>query len=215
MIDDLKIIKKEYGEKMAHLCRELFPIILETKGLLSKIIMSKFARNYFLYDDLIENDMIEQFKNYIYSLVDVENKDYLSINKSIKELLNEAGYDFYECHSESDIQSFRKYYAPGEELCTFTNGNRLERCFVFFAVKKNVDEIKRENFQNPERQDEYGTSVISIQFTRNGHTLSIKNRYNHKVNNPDATFGNNLENIISGLTKAFEDEYNLKIIFIV
>lgn len=25
---DLKIIKKEYGEEMSHLCRELFPTIL-------------------------------------------------------------------------------------------------------------------------------------------------------------------------------------------
>ena len=210
MIDDLKIIKKEYGEKMAHLCRELFPIILESKGLLSKTIISKFAKNHFLYDDLIENNMIDEFKNYIYSLVDVENKNEKEVSKSVKELLNEAGYEFYECHSERDIQKFKKYYAPREELCTF-NGGRLNRCYVFFAVKKNVDEIKREDFQNPERQDEYGTSVISIQFTRSGHTLSIKNRYNHRVNNPDATFGNNLENIIPGLTMSFEQEYNLKI----
>ena len=99
MIDDLKIIKKEYGEKMAHLCRELFPIILETKGLLSKIVTSKFARNHFLYDDLKDNNIIEEFKNYIYSLVDVEHKEEKQINKSVKELMSDAGYDFYECHT--------------------------------------------------------------------------------------------------------------------
>ena len=81
----------------------------------------------------------------------------------------------YECKTESDIQEFRKYYAPGEELCTF-NGGRLNRCHVFFAVKKNVDQITRTNFLNPQRQDEYGTSVISIQFTRGKpNILSIKN----------------------------------------
>lgn len=96
-------------------------------------------------------------------------------------------------------------------LCTF-NGGRLNRCYVFFAVKKNVDKILRPNFSNPQRQDEYGTSVISIQFTRgNTNTLSIKNRYNHRVSNPDATFSNDLENIIPGLTKSFEQEYNLNI----
>ena len=210
MVNDLKIIKKEYGEKMAHLCRDLFPIILETPGLLSKIIISKFSRNHFLYDDLIENDMIEEFKNYIYSLIDIENESEKEINKSVKELLEEAGYDFYECKTENDIQSFRKYYSIGEELCTF-NKNRLEKCYVYFCVKKNVDEIKREDFNIPKRQDEYGTSVISIQITRNSHTLSIKNRYNHTVDNPDATFSNNLENIIPGLTQAFEKEYNFKI----
>jgi len=74
----------------------------------------------------------------------------------------------------------------------------------FFAVKENVDQIKREDFVKPSRQDEYGTSVISIQFTKTStHTLSIKNRYNHTVNNPDATFSNNLDNIIPGLTDSF------------
>ena len=39
--------------------------------------------------------------------------------------------------------------------------------------------------------------MISIQFTKDdAHTLSIKNRYNHSVNDPDATFSNNLDNII-------------------
>ena len=66
-------------------------------------------------------------------------------------------------------------------------------------------DIKREDFKKPKREDEYGTSVISIQFTKDGtNTLSIKNRYNHTVNNPDATFSNNLDNIIPGLTASFE-----------
>lgn len=210
MVDDLKIIKKRYGENMAKLCRELFPTLLESNGLLSNLMLSNFSDNHFLYDDLKEYDLIYDFKNYIYSLVDVENNNQIISSKSPKELLDEAGYVLYECYDEEDIQKFKKYYAPGEELCTF-NGDRLERCYVFFAVKKNVNCIKRENFKNPNRQDEYGTSVISIQFTRDiSHTLSIKNRYNHSVNNPDSTFSNNLDNIIPGLTVAFEKEYGLK-----
>ena len=35
---DLKLIKKHYGEKMMHLCRELFPTILERNGLLFKLL---------------------------------------------------------------------------------------------------------------------------------------------------------------------------------
>jgi hypothetical protein len=125
--------------------------------------------------------------------------------------MKEAGYTLYECQSEEDIETFRKYYRQEEELCTF-NGGRLNRCFVFFAVKDNVSEIKREDFSHPQRQDEYGTSVISIQFTRGeNNTLSIKNRYNHTVNNPDATFSNDLDNIIPGLTKSFEKNYSLNI----
>ena len=37
-MDDLKLIKKYYGENMMHLCRTLFPTILETKGLLFSLL---------------------------------------------------------------------------------------------------------------------------------------------------------------------------------
>ena len=206
-MDDYKIIKKNYGEKFARMCRELFPTILEKEGLLSSLIMSKFAYpNHYLYDDIVGDIEVNEFKNYIYSFIDVERKE-LFTNKSVRQLFDEAGYDFYECNCEEDIHFFKKYYKDDEKLCTF-NGNRLAKCFVFWAVRKNVDSIKREDFKNPKRQDEYGTSVISIQFDRGMvNTLSIKNRYNHKVNNPNATFSNDLENIIPGLTNAFEREY--------
>lgn len=132
-----------------------------------------------------------------------------NLPKSPKELLDEARYYLYECKTESDIQSFKKYYAPGEELCTF-GGGRLDTHLVFFAVKKNVEIIKRENFKIPQRQDEYGTSLMSIQFTKGiTNTLSIKNGYNHTVKKPDSTFSNNLDNIIMGLTDSFIFQYKL------
>ena len=209
MNKDLKIIKKKYGEEMMHLCRELFPTILEQEGLLSKLLLDNFKESKSLSKDIIDNGLEEEFKNYIYSMIDVENGYEEVVSKRPEELLKEAGYILYECHSEEEIQSFKKYYAEGEELCTFWGG-RLNRNYVFFAIKENVDEIKRENFPKPERQDEYGTSVISIQFTKdNSHTLSIKNRYNHRVNNPDSTFGNNLDNIIPGLTASFAKYYGM------
>ena len=209
MNKDLKVIKKKYGEGMMHLCRELFPTLLEQEGLLPKLLLDNFKESRSLVKDIIDNNLEEEFKNYIYNQVDVENNYEEVRSKRPEELLKEAGYKLYECHNEEEIQSFRKYYSPGEALCTF-NGGRLNRCFVFFAIKENVDEIKRENFPKPQRQDEYGTSVISIQFTRdNSHTLSIKNRYNHTVNNPDSTFGNNLDNIIPGLTNSFDKYYGM------
>jgi hypothetical protein len=83
-------------------------------------------------------------------------------------------------------------------------------CIVYFAVKKNVLDIKRENFEHPLREDDYGTSVLSIQFTRdNPSYISIKSRYNHAVAYSDSTFHNNLENIIPGLTTAFAEKENL------
>ena len=208
MNQDLKIIKKKYGEKMMKLCRELFPTILEKEGLLSQLMLEHFEPSHILYDDIVSNELKDGFKNYIYSLINVEKKKKI-ITKSPKELLDEVGYDLFECHTKKEIQSFRTYYQKDEELCTF-NGNRLERCYVFFAVKKDVDNIKREDFKNPKREDLYGTSVISIQFTKDkSHMLSIKNRYNHTVDNPDATFHNNLDNIIEGLTESFSREYGM------
>lgn len=206
---DLYVIKRKYGENMSHLCRTLFPTILEKEGLLSTCMLDNFHNSHYLYIDIIKNNLEDKFRDYIYDLVSF-NSDIVDTKKTPKELLSEAGYDLFECTSEEEIQSFRKYYKREEEICTF-NGNRLDKSYVFFAVKKNVEEIKREKFLNPTRQDEYGTSVISIQFTKDdSHTLLITNRYNHKVENPDATFSNNLDNIILGLTKSFEDYYGMK-----
>ena len=206
MEKDLKLIKKKYGEKMMHYCRSELSTILENDSLLPSLLLEHFSESHMLYDDIEKEGKLEEFKNYIYSLIDVEDNMKRIEHRTPKELLSEAGYNFYECKTEEDIQSFKKYYSKDEELCTF-KGKRLESCYVFFAVKKNVDEIKRENFSKPRRQDEYGTSVISIQFTKEGYDLSIKNRYNHTVNNPDSTFSNNLDNIIEGLMQSFENEY--------
>lgn len=203
---ELKKIKKKFGEKMMHLCRELFPSLLEYEGRVYEVLSSNFSENCkSLYDDLIAQDKQYDFKNFVYSCIDVESKEKKVVsNKTPYELLNEKGYYLYECHTEDDVQSFKKYYAQEEELCTF-RGGRLDRCVVFFAVKKDVDKIKREDFKNPKREDKYGTSVMSIQFEKEGKcTVSIKNRYNHTVNNPDATYGNDLDQITSGLTKSFE-----------
>ena len=203
---ELNRIKKLYGEKFMHLCRSLFPTLLEQEGLLTEILKSSFATNSrTLYDDIVNNDLEEEFKNYIYSKIDVEKEMPEIIGeKTPYQLLDENGYDLYECNSEEEIQSFKKYYKPGEELCTF-RGGRLNSCVVFWAVKKDAEEIKRKDFKNPKREDEYGTSVMSIQFTKSQNsTVSIKNRYNHTVNNPDATYGNDLDKIAPGLTQSFE-----------
>lgn len=224
---DLKWIKKRYGEKFSHLCRDLFPTLLDKEGLLQKLISEHFPPSRELYDDITKNNLTSTFKTYIYGLTKLDSGTKIT-NLSPEELFDKAGYILYpECQTEADIQSFRHYYyrggptpeykggkpAPyiGEELCTF-KGDRLEIDRVWFAVKKNVDEIRREEFKNPRREDDYGVSVLSIQFSRtNPSLLSIKNRYNHTIQdvNPDATFGNNLDNIIEGLTQAFVEKYHI------
>lgn len=210
MIDDLKIIKKKYGEKMMQLCRSLFPTILNDNGALSSIMLSKFYPSRSLYFDIKEGGIVNQFESFINSLYfgDKSASKY-ETDKTPNEIFDELGYDFYECKTLDDVMRFKKYYAFNEELCTFSE-NRLLRNYVFWAVKRDAFSLNREDFINPNRQDEYGTSVISIQFTRNdSHTLSIKNRYNHTVNNCDATYNNNLDNIYKGLTYSFEKKYGL------
>lgn len=214
-MEELRKIKKLYGEKMSHFCRENFATILEHEGVLLDILTKNFHPSRELYEDLMTlssmdeyKNILTEFKSYIFTKYN-RFETSISTTKTPKELLEEAGYILYECKTNEDVQKFKKYYAPGEELCTF-NRDRTERCHVFFAVKKNAEELKRSDFNNPRRQDEYGTSVISIQFTKDDSCiLSIKNRYNHTVDSCDATFSNDLDNIIEGLTDSFEKEYGL------
>lgn len=58
----------------------------------------------------------------------------------------------------------------------------------------------------PSRQDPYGVSSMSVQISRRGGHVSIKNRYNHSVSNPDSTFGNDLDFIAYGLKRAVYHE---------
>lgn len=216
MNNDLKIIKKKFGEKMMHFCRNLFPTILETEGLLPSLLLSNFEESHYLYDDIINNDMQMEFKNFIFNLVLSDEKREIVIDKTPEELMDEVGYNLYECNSEEEIQSYAKYYAKDELLCTFRSEelfgvSRLFNSRVFFAVKKDVDKIKREDFLKPKREDEYSTSVLSIQFCKDEtHTVSIISRYNHSVYNPNATYSNRLDEIVPGLTDSFAKYKNLE-----
>lgn len=158
-----------------------------------------------MYQDIKKYHLENDFIHYIFGLNQEPSFSYIETFKTPFELMDEAGYHLYLCLTEKDIQRFKKYYTKKEELCTF-RGGRLKHCIVFFAVKKDVDQIRREDFSHPEREDLYGTSVLSIQFTRTTRSvLSIKNRYNHTVSNPDATFSNHLDSIIPGLHMAFSN----------
>ena len=213
-VDDLKEIRKHYGEKMSHLCRDLFPTILEKKGLLFHIIETHFARSKQLYEDIMSERKELGFKTYIYSIYDEINNtnSRTKIDKSARELLSEKGYTLYECKNNEDIQKFRKYYKKNEELCTFRDPYRINSYHIFFIVKDNANELKREDFSNPKREDEYSVSVLDLQIDKGKRQrVSIKSRYNHTVTNPDATYSNNLDNIAEGLTEAFEKEYGFNI----
>ena len=209
-IKDLMVIKDKFGEDMMRFCRKSFSLILEKEGRLPELLQKHFACSKNLYNDIIDCGFEEQFKDYIYSLLENEYEKF-ETNKTPSEILKEKGYTLYECKTEEDIQKFKKYYHKREELCTFLGG-KLKKRYVFFAVKDNYEQIKREDFPNPSRNDAYSTSVLSIQFDKGYYNYtSIISRYNYSVNNPDATFSANLDYISPGLQSSFEKEYNLNL----
>ena len=59
---------------MMHYCREELSTILEINGLLPELLLDHFNESHFLYDDIVKEDKLKEFKNYIYSLIDVENE---------------------------------------------------------------------------------------------------------------------------------------------
>ena len=122
-------------------------------------------------------------------------------------LLNRAGYDAYVATSLKQQNAIKKYFKHNEELCTFRDPNRFKNYFMINAVRKDVDKIKRAS--KPQREDEYGTSVISIQILKSGGFISIKNRYNHTVQSPDNTFNSNPDNIIPGLSASLKQYFNV------
>ena len=105
-MDDLKIIKDKYGEKMMKLCRLFFPSLLDETGTLSKLMLERFEPSRFLYDDLVWWDKVEDFKEYILNIAQIEKQDIIRTKKTPYELLDEAGYILYQCKTEEDIQYF-------------------------------------------------------------------------------------------------------------
>ena len=131
----------------------------------------------------------------------------MSVHQDPVTLLKRAGYNAYVADTLEKQNAIKKYFAPGEELCTFRDPNRYLNYFIINAVREDVDQIHRSAI--PQREDAYGTSVISIQVLKAGGFISIKNRYNHTVQNPDNTYNSNPDNIISGLSDAIKHYFGI------
>ena len=116
----------------------------------------------------------------------------------ITEAFKKAGYSTVIFDDENRIREAQKYYRAGEVICTYGNlAGRMREYHMIVAIKEDIDDIKHAD--EPQRDDEYGTSILNIQIARNGSHMSIKNRYNHAVSNPDATLNNNLDMLSPGL----------------
>ena len=140
------------------------------------------------------------------------NDTFGTIRKTTQEEIIEdfkkAGYDTVIFDNEEKIAECKKYYAAGEVICTYNNlSGRMSQYHMLVAVKKDIDKIQRS--KTPQREDEYGTSILNIQIAKNGSHMSIKNRYNHTVSECDSTLNNNLDLLVPGLQAKVLGYYNI------
>ena len=121
---DLKYIKKKYGEKMMHYCRECFPTILNVPGKLVEILNKHF---YYvkdsLYNDIKENHKESEFNDFVYSNAGLKNEyDIRDVSKTPKELLDDAGYDLlYPNNIKKKVRKNISFANRGMDLETLIN----------------------------------------------------------------------------------------------
>ena len=189
-----KKLKKQNGEGVARVMRSA--VLLDVPNI---VHIMEFAGN--------NPDEVKQLVPVIRKIYKNQQESQYHTDKNPLELLNDAGYDAFVVDSLEKQNSIKKYFRKNEELCTFRDPARYKNYYMIHAVKRGAENIKPAT--NPEREDEYGTSVISIQIAKNGGFISIKNRYNHRVMNPDATFNNNPDKIIHGLTDSLKKFFHV------
>ena len=211
MKEDFLWIKKFYGEHIAKLCREIVPELFEEPSLVPRLLQVCFAPHTELYQDMLSLGKYN-IRNYMYSRLD-RKEELFSTPKSAKELLADAGYRLFVCSCPDDISTFRSCYDPEELLCTFKDGveNRFKDAYYFFLAKDNAFSLRREDFKNPQRDDEYSKSLICLQIDRVNHNIKMCSRYNHTVDFADSMYSNNLDNIVPGLRYAMQRDFNIKI----
>ena len=128
--------------------------------------------------------------------------------EEIIEAFKSAGYDRVIFDDLDAISECKKYYNLGEIICTYNSlQQRMKEYHMVVAIKKNIDKIKRADV--PQREDDYGISILNIQIAKNGSHMSIKNRYNHKVPQCDSTLNNNLDILYPGLQSMVLGYYKL------
>lgn len=92
--------------------------------------------------------------------------------EEIIEDFKKAGYDTVIFDDEEKIAECKKYYATGEVICTYNNlSGRMSQYHMLVAIKKDIDKIQRS--KNPQREDEYGTSILNIQIAKNGSHMQL------------------------------------------
>ena len=188
-------IKKQNGEAFARTIRDFDAGIFELPNIVKRL---KYAGR----DAEPIKELLSSFRRG-YVAMD-------TVSKTPFELLKQAGYRAFYADNLKKQRSIAYLFAPGEGLCTFRDEDRFKLYHIIHCVKEGAENLKRSNFKDPKREDEYGRSVISIQISKEGGFIKITNRYNHTVENPDNTFNSNPDNIINGLTLSLKKYFNVE-----
>ncbi len=228
-----KKIKKNNGEKNAQKFRDLFDVpkivdILEFSGRneaeldqVHKVLMeiykpSEFSRVF------VKQDPLNLLNQAGYKAWYVNNEQEQNAIGGYFRSQKAVDYGMTGGFPRTNVGSSEN----GELLCTVYQNldsglKRFDDYYIIHAVKKEVlgdDKLPEDQWHikpstNPQREDEYGRSVISIQIDKNGGFISIKNRYNHTVVDPDNTFFSNPDNIIPGLSNSLKAHFNVEFAF--
>ena len=189
-----KQLKKQNGEAFARVIRDA--VLLDIPNI---VHILEFAGN--------NPDEAKHLVRVIREIYKTPTTPKIHTDKNPLELLADAGYDAFVAKTEKQKNSIKKYFRINEQLCTFKDPERHKDYYIIHAIKHGAEKILPS--KTPEREDEYGTSVISIQIAKHGGFISIKNRYNHSVDNPDATFNNNPDKIIPGLSESLKKYFKV------
>ncbi len=182
-------IKNKHGESFAKELRDFDNGIFDIPDLPQ---MLKFAG----YDAGAIKEYLSAFK---WQHV---NKKKIKKPQNPFDLLKKVGYNAFYVDSLQKQMSIKKYFNKDTALCTFKDKERFQKYHIIYCIKEGAEKLKPA--PNPMREDEFATSVISIQILKKGGFLKITNRYNHRVENPDNTFNSNPDRIVPGLIDALE-----------
>ena len=197
---DFKKIKKEFGESAAKDLRNIpfdnVDVFIKT---IKELIPIKETRS----------EVIKKIIDILTEKLSSKEEEEKEIDENIKNILDKANYEMIvpSCLDEAK-KDFQKYYKNDEVICSLREGSdRFDNSHVAFFVKKNINEINRGEF--PEKRDEYSTSLLCVQISKNSKMLKCISRYNHSVTNCDFVY-TNLDEISWGLHNSFYKFFNEK-----
>lgn len=195
------------SETFDKLIRDTMPELLENTTHLQKVYDIVYDDDRIVFaEEVRSQNKVNEFGLFLQKMIWKSEEKIVKV-EDMGLLFDRVWYDYEICTTVAQVKKYKKYYRSDELICTFNAiKDRLSHYHIVWIVKKDIASIEHQ-WEKRNRQDEYGTSCCSIQINKNNWNISIKNRYNHKVTNCDATFSNNLDNIAEWLNGAISNYF--------